>query len=243
MAENKVQFQKGLGWPEFMEIYGSEVKCFDSVFRSRWPDGFECPECGNRAFCRLKRRGILQCNRCRRQTSLTSGTIFHSTNLPLTKWFLAMHLLSQSKNGISALEMSRQVDIGYKTAWRMKHKLMQVMMEQEELRPLKGRVEVDDAYLGGERRGGKRGRGSENKIPFIAAVETDFEGHPRLMKLRVVKGFTKAEAANWREKKSRRRLLRRLRRLALFSGDDGKHARSSQNDSRTGRNKRGQSKF
>jgi hypothetical protein len=119
-----------------------------------------------------------QCAACRHQCSAISGTIFESTKLPLTRWFLAMHLLTQSKNNVSALELMRQLGVCYKTAWLLKHKLMEVMRLREESRQLDGRVELDDAYLGGERVGGRAGRGSENKVPFIAAVQTSPDGKP-----------------------------------------------------------------
>ncbi len=194
MAMNKVQFQKSLSWPEFYNNFGTEEQCFQAAFKQKWPSGFVCPECGEETYCRVRNKRVLQCNHCHYQTSVTAGTIFHSSNLPLTTWFLAIHLLTQAKNGISALELSRQIDVSYKTAWKMKHKLTQVMKEKEDRDKLCGRVEVDDSYLGGKRKGGKRGRGSENKLPFFAAVQTDEKNHPLKMKLRVIKGFTKKEA-------------------------------------------------
>ena len=123
------------------------------------------------------------------QTSLIAGTIFQSTHLPLRKWFLTIFLLTQSKNGISALELCRQLGVSYNAAWLTKHKLMQVMLENNDNEKLLDRIEVDDAYLGGRRSGGKRGRGAEGKTPFIAAVETDRQHHPLKMKLNKVKGF------------------------------------------------------
>jgi hypothetical protein len=87
-----------------------------------------------------------------------------------------MHLLTQAKNNVSALELRRHLGVCYKTAWLMKHKLMEVMRLREDARQLDGRVEIDDAYLGGERPEGKRGRGSENKVAFIAAVQTTDQG-------------------------------------------------------------------
>jgi len=99
--------------------------------------------------------------------------------LGLTRWFLAMHLLTQSKNNVAALELMRHLGVCYKTAWLIKHKLMEVMRVREDSRVLDGRVEIDDAYLGGELAGGKSGRGSENKVPFIAAVQTTPDGQPQ----------------------------------------------------------------
>jgi len=113
-----------------------------------------------------------------------SGTIFAASKLPLSCWFLAMHLLTQSKNNVAALELTRHLGVCYKTACLMKHKLMEVMRVREDTRELDGRVEIDDAYLGGERSGGKVGRGSENKVPFVAAMQTTPSGQPQWVCLR-----------------------------------------------------------
>jgi ribosomal protein L37AE/L43A len=180
MAMNHVQFQAGLSMAEFLNRYGSEDKCEAALAAARWPQGFVCPACGcttHGLFVRSSRH-YWQCTACRHQCSVISGTIFESTKLPLTRWFLAMHLLTQSKNNVSALELMRQLGVCYKTAWVLKHKLMEVMRVREESRQLDGRVEIDDAYLGGERVGGRVGRGSENKVPFIAAVQTSPDGKP-----------------------------------------------------------------
>jgi len=140
-----------------------------------------------------------QCSACREQTTAICGTIFQATKLPLTRWFLAMHLLSQSKNSVSALELKRHMGVRYKTAWLMKHKLMQVMSVREESRQLEGRVEIDDAYLGGELPGGKSGRGSENKVSFTAAVQTTKTGHPLFVCLTMLE-FTKDAMTEWAKK-------------------------------------------
>lgn len=128
---------------------------------------------------------------------MTAGTIFHSSHLSLTKWFLAMYLLTQSKNGISALELSRQIGASYNASWRVKHKLMQVMLERGSTKKLSGRIEIDDSYLGAKRVSGKRGRGAAGKTPFIAAVETDDDNKPLRIKLSKVKGFRLAEVTRW----------------------------------------------
>jgi hypothetical protein len=126
-------------------------------------------------------RGALpywQCGACPHQTSLISGTIFEASKLPLSRWFLAMQLLTQSKNNVSALELKRQLGVNYRSAWVLKHKIMQAMRLAEQDRELDGRIEIDDAYLGGEFSGGKAGRGSDNKVPFVAAVQTTEDCHP-----------------------------------------------------------------
>ena len=153
---------------------------------ARWPHGFVCPECGGAASTSFVRGGLRywQCAACRHQCSLLSGTIFAGTKLPLTRWFLALQLLTQSKNNVSALELKRQLGVCYRTAWLIKHKIMEAMRLREDSRELDGRVEIDDAYLGGERSGGKVGRGSENKIPIIAAVQTTPDGQPIVACLR-----------------------------------------------------------
>ena len=101
-----------------------------------------------------------------------------------------MYHLTQSKQGISTIELGRRLGVTQTTAWKLKHKLQQVMLERDARKRLTGRVEIDDAYLGGERTGGKRGRGAPGKTPFVAAVETTADGKPVRLKLRRVAGFT-----------------------------------------------------
>src|SRR5215475_6113184 len=180
MPKNRIQFQKGMSLPEFVQRFGAEEQCELALFDWRWPDGFRCPECGYGGACWLESRKLLQCHRCHRQSSLTSGTIFAATKLPLRVWFLAMYLLSQAKNGISGLELSRALGVSYNSAWLIKHKLMQVMAERE-----------------GGRRRGRRGRGARGKTPFIVAAQTDRRGRPRQARLSRLKAFRRGEIARW----------------------------------------------
>ena len=196
MSINTVQFQKGLSLPEFYKAYGTEQQCRDALIQMRWPKGFVCPECGNTTYCELNTRSLYQCHRCHHQTSLIAGTIFENTKLALTAWFLAIYLLTQHKSSVSALQLSRDLGVRYKTAWMMKHKLMQVMLERQQHKVLSGRIEMDDAYLGGER-AGRLGRGSPNKVPFIAVVQTTEDKQPVAIQLRRVKGFRKTELARY----------------------------------------------
>lgn len=198
MGINRVQFQKGLSMAEFFGSYGTEAQCHEALVASRWPEGFVCPCCGEKAHSRFLHDGrtYWQCAACRRQSTVTAGTVFEATKLPLTVWFLAMHLLTQAKNAVSALELSRHLGVRYKAAWLVKQKLMQVMQEREAPRRLDGRVEIDDAYLGGERTGGKPGRGSENKVPFVAAVQTTPEGRAVLVRYDPIP-FTRAAVETW----------------------------------------------
>ncbi len=197
MAKNKIQFQEGYSLFEFFENYGTDEQCRKVLFNWKFPNGFICPECGAKKYCTLKNCNLYQCNHCHHQTSATSGTIFDSTKLPLTKWFLAIHLMTQMKTAISALELKRQLKVSYNTAWSLKQKIMQVMKERDDSKPLSGISQIDDAYWGGEHRGVSRGRGSENKKPFVAAVSTDEDGHPIAMNLNVLKGFQLEEIKRW----------------------------------------------
>ena len=115
-------------------------------------------------------------------------------------WFQGIYFMTQGKKGCSAMTLHRQLGISYNAAWRMHHKLMQVMMERDRAHPLGGWVQLDDAYLGGERSGGKRGRGAPDKTPFVAAVETNEQGHPLRVKLTVVEGFRLTEIAAWAQR-------------------------------------------
>lgn len=124
-------------------------------------------------------------------------TVFDHSRLPLTTWLLGMYLLGQSKTNLSALEMMRHLGVSYPAAGRMKHKLMQAMDQWEGSRKLSQVVQLDDAYLGGERNGGKAGRGSENKRPFVFAVETTQDSRPQQAVIDPVPGFTKAALAEW----------------------------------------------
>jgi len=190
MARNAVQFQKGLSEAEFMRLYGTEQQCRAIVIAARWPEGFICPACGGRAHSVVRSRDLFQCTACRRQTSAIAGTIFASTKLPLRRWFRAMYHMTQSQQGISSLALGRRFGVTQTTAWKAKHKLKQVMMARDARKQLTGRVAIDDAYLGGERSGGQRGRGAPGKTPFVAAVETTPAGKPVRLKLSRVEGFS-----------------------------------------------------
>lgn len=199
MSINKIQFQRGLSLPDFFDQFGTEAQCEQALLQARWPDGFVCPHCGSTAHSLFQRDGgrWWQCSDCRKQTSLTASTIFDSTRLPLRLWFLAIYHLTQPKNNVSALELKRLLGVSYKAAWRLKHKLMQVMDEREATRILGDRVEVDDAYLGGVRPG-KAGRGAEGKVPFVIAVQTQENEHrPWYVRLDPVSGFTKKALVEW----------------------------------------------
>lgn len=199
MNFKSLHFKKGMSLIEFHNNYGTEDQCRQALIKLKWPDGFVCRHCKSTKHSYLETRRIFNCNSCSSQESVTAFTIFEDTKLPLLKWFLAIFLFVQSKNGISALEIKRQINVTYFTAWKLKHKLMQVMKEREDDRQLTGNVQIDDAYLGGKH-SGKRGRGAEGKTPFIAAVQTDEGGNPKLVKLSVVQDVSADETTEWAKK-------------------------------------------
>jgi len=199
MAMNRIQFQPGLSLPAFLAHFGTETQCEEALELSRWPHGFHCPGCGKPGHYLLKvgKHKTFQCKSCRIQTSLIAGTLFQNTHLSLRLWFLAIYLISQAKTGLSALELKRQLGVSYPTAWLIQQKLMQAMVERDAQYKLDGNVQVDDAYLGGELPDGKAGRGSENKIPFVAAISLSEQGRPLRIKLAPVPGFTRKAIAKW----------------------------------------------
>ena len=201
MAMNRIQFQPGLSLPEFFECYGTEQQCQQALQQARWPQGFVCPRCHGTSYSLISTRThpLYQCSGCLHQTSLIAGTIMQATKLPLTKWFLAIYLISQSKQGISALALKRHLGVSYPSAWLMQHKLMAAMAERDGRYSLAGNVQLDDAYLGGELPGGKAGRGSENKTAFVAAVSLQ-KGRPRYVKLTPVGSFNARELALWAQR-------------------------------------------
>jgi len=154
---------------EFRERFSTEESCIDYLISLRWPDGFKCPICGSQEMRRTT-RGLFECRKCYRQTSVTAGTLFHDTRKPLRLWFEAMWHITNQKYGANALGLQRTLDLGsYHTAWRWLHRLRRAMV-----RPgrdnLSGTVELDETYIGGKR-SGKQGRGAENKTLVVVAVE------------------------------------------------------------------------
>lgn len=146
----------------------------------RWVNDRICPHCGFNTSYKLEpkkeskrpvRKGVYKCKKCRKQFTVTVGTIFAESHIPLNKWLIAVHLMCSSKKGISANQLHRMLGITYKSAWFMAHRV-RYAMEHIPLDKLIGIVEVDETYIGGKH-SGKRGRGSENKIPVVSLVQRD----------------------------------------------------------------------
>jgi transposase-like protein len=163
--------------PSFLARFGSDEQCRAYLFQARWPDGFRCAGCGHERAWAHKARLIDECAACGKQHSLLAGTIFEQTKTGLSRWFLAIYLVTSSKGGISAMELKRQMGFGsYQTAWSWLHKIRTAMVRPERP-PLSARVEADETYLGGPRPG-KPGRGAGGKSKVAGAVESG-RGHAR----------------------------------------------------------------
>lgn len=199
MARTSIHFQHGMSLREFMDSFGTAAQCEAAVVAARWPNGFRCPRCdaSEHGIVTQAARRLFQCHACRYQASAIAGSLMEHTKLPLTTWFLAIYLISQAKTGISSLALMRQLGVSHPTAWLLHHKINRAMASHDDALRLDGAVQIDDAYLGGERAGGKPGRGSENKVPFVAAVSMDRNGHPRHLKLSLLSGFTSNAIEQW----------------------------------------------
>jgi len=173
---------------EFMDKFRTDEACRCYLIKQRWPDGFECPRCGNHEATHLEKWGRWTCRQCLHQTSLIAETSLRGTRKPLKTWLLAMYLVTTSKGGISAKELQRQLGLGsYQTAWTWLHKLRAAMVNPLR-KPLQGEVEVDESYLGGKEEGVK-GRQTEKKAIVACAVEKTNNGFGRI-RLQLVSDVT-----------------------------------------------------
>lgn len=154
---------------ELVDRFHSEDRCRAYLEELRWPNGVECPRCGGTVISRIKDRNQFDCDSCRYQFSVMAGTIFHDTHLPLWKWFLAVYLIVESKKGISANQLKRTLGVSYKTAWYLSHRIRAALNEVD-AQLLKGIVEVDETFVGGEMHGkGTSYKG--NKVTVVGAIQ------------------------------------------------------------------------
>jgi transposase-like protein len=154
---------------EFDSRFGDEERCRDFLVKLRWPDGFVCPKCKRRDAW-VNCRGLFEC-RCGRQTSVTAGTVFQGTRKPLRFWFKVMFLMVSSKSGVAATTIMRDIGLDYSTAWTWLHKLRKAMVRPEREK-LKGKVEIDESYVGGVQPG-SHGRGTTNPMVACAVERLD----------------------------------------------------------------------
>jgi transposase-like protein len=168
---------------KLIEEFSSGDKAREELEKLRWPEGIQCPRCEGKSVSPIKDRQQYRCLACEYQFSVTSGTIFNDSHLPIWKWFLAVYLMTESKKGVSACQIQRTLALGsYRTAWFLCHRIRAAMKEVNP-EPLKGTVEVDETYVGGKRRHVGRGyRG--NKVAVIGALKR--KGPVRMESLRWV---------------------------------------------------------
>ncbi|MBA4115400.1 MAG: IS1595 family transposase [Rubrobacter sp.] len=166
---------------ELIDRYHSEESCRVRMEELRWPGGVECPRCDSKGIACMEDRHQYQCRSCRYQFSVTAGTIFHDTHLPLWKWFLTVYLISESKKGISANQLKRMIGVSYKTAWYLSHRIRAALKEVD-AQLLKGIVEANETFVGGKVEGMGRGY-ADNKVVVVGAVQRD-----GAIRLQVVKG-------------------------------------------------------
>lgn len=172
---------------DFMEKYSNEEACERQLYAAKWPNGFVCHKCGATESWTIhanRRLPIYKCSSCHHQTTVTVGTVMEKSKLPLQKWFLAIYMMSNDKRGVSAKQLQRELRVAYQTAWSMSHKIREAMRQSAEAQ-LGGIVQLDEIYVGGKKKGGKRGRGTQ-KSKVITAVSLDSDGRPKATRMQVV---------------------------------------------------------
>ena len=170
--------------------FADDDKARELLEKLRWKDGVICPHCENDEAYKInakapkgrkKRKGLYKCKSCRKQFTVTVGTIFEKSRIPLSKWLMAIHLICSSKKGISAHQLHRSLGITYKSAWFMAHRIRYAMTQEPLFSKLNGTIEVDETYIGGKaknmhkrkREEKIKGRGVSGKAPVLTLVERE----------------------------------------------------------------------
>lgn len=191
--------RKPTGFELIQEQFSTDEACREYLFRLKWPTGFICPYCGCREYYHLKTRQKYQCKNCRYQASVTVGTVMDRSHISLQTWIWAIYLVSKDKRGSSAAYLSRELNISYKTAWFLLHRIRYAMAERDSRYMLLGIVEMDDAFFGATKKGSKRGRGTA-KTKVIVALSKDEDDKPLYAKMQVVKDLKSPTIAKFAEK-------------------------------------------
>jgi transposase-like protein len=180
--------------PEFERRFPDEAACAEWLLEHRWGRGFACPGCGHDGYWRLGRKVLtLQCKACRRETSVTAGTVMHRSHLPLKVWFTAAWLVATHRNGMSARQLWLQLGLGsYKSAWLLLRKLRAAMVDPDR-EPLAGLVEVDETSLPFRTKDDpvRPGRSHDGKLLLAGAVEIRGAG-PGRTRLAVIEDYSAA---------------------------------------------------
>ncbi|MDX2308923.1 MAG: IS1595 family transposase [Hyphomicrobium sp.] len=155
---------------EFMTLFPNDDACLEHLFKARYGTEHECTRCGESGkWKKLAKMPAYTCQ-CGNHVHPMVGTPFHKSHTPLQKWFYAMYLFTTTRHGVPAKELQRQLSVNYKTAWRMGHEIRKYLAVVDGDRRLSGHIEVDEAYIGGFRKG-KRGRGGPNKTAVLGIVQ------------------------------------------------------------------------
>jgi transposase-like protein len=154
--------------------FDTDAECREALEDLRWPNGVRCLRCDSDKISRISTRRQYDCDSCRYRFSVTTGTVFHDSHLPLQKWFLAVLLMCEAKKGISANQMKRTLGVAFKTAWYLCHRIREAMKDAN-TEPLSGTIEVDETYIGGRVRGKGIGKGVylRNKKMVMAALQRE----------------------------------------------------------------------
>jgi transposase-like protein len=177
MAKVKTQKQD-VDLLAIIERFGDEEKCRTYLEHLRWPEGVKCLRCQSDKISRIYTRGLFTCDACGYQFSVKVGTIFHDSHLPLTKWFLAIYLMSEARKGVSANQLKRTLGVAYKTAWYLCHRIRKAVADAD-TSLLSGIIEVDETYIGGKAKNMHKdvrerkitGRGASGKAMVLGAIE------------------------------------------------------------------------
>lgn len=164
--------------PQFISRFSNEEACLQAIFDAKWPRGFICPKCEHNDYYRLHSRRSVECACCGTQTSITSGTMFERTRIPLFNWFLIIYFVAQDKGGTSAMKLSEQLGMRYATVHEILKKLRFAMAEREGRLTLAGFIEMDEAFFGGRTRSNS-GKPPVHKVQAVVLVENegDRAGH------------------------------------------------------------------
>ncbi len=179
---------------EFQQQFADEACCAEYLAKLRWPDGFRCPACGHdHAWSLQTKAWTYECSKCHRQTSVTAATVMHGSKLSLTTWFWGAYLMATHSNGISALQLCKQLGLGsYKSAWLMCAKLRRAMVDPDRS-PLAGLLEVDETAINYRTKhedvAGGQGRSHVGKLAVIGAVEV-IDDHPGRIRLATIADYS-----------------------------------------------------
>ncbi len=171
--------------------FATEDAAWDYLVRTRWPEGVRCLACDHDKCYQIATRGktnkpirLFECGECKLHFSATTGTLFHDSHLPLTKWFMAMALMAEAKKGVSALQVSRHIGVAYKTAWHLCHRIRKAM-EELNSEPLGGQgkvIEIDETFLGGKKLGKGVKAAKDAKIRVLGIAERNGRVHLQRIK-------------------------------------------------------------